>query len=67
MCKSSDSGDDCSGDPSGPAPSQPGLGLTRTGNGLGAKDDGREDEEMVGDADGSDEEELLQVQMKRVL
>ena len=56
--KLSGSGSEVSGDPSGPAPSQPGLGLPGTGNGFGAMDVGREDEEVVGDADvptGSDE------------
>ena len=65
--KSSDSGDECSRDPSCPSRSQPDLGLSRIRNGLGAEDSGRRDEEVAGEVDGSDEEELLQVQMKRVL
>ena len=54
--KSSDSGDECSRDPTGPARA-----------GLRAEDGGRRDEELAGDVEGSDEEELLQVQMKRML
>ena len=40
---------------SGPAPSQPGLGLPGTGSGLGAMDDGREDVVILGGADSSAE------------
>ena len=53
------SGAGVSGDPSCPAPSQPGLVLPRTGSGLGAMDDGREDLVIVGGAEspaGSDTE-----------
>ena len=42
-----------SGDPSCPAPSQPGLGLPGTGSRLGAMDDGREDVVIVGGAESS--------------
>ena len=49
--KISGSGTEVSGDPSCPALSQPGLGLPGTRSGLGAMDDGREDVEVVGEAE----------------
>ena len=53
---------------SGSNPSQLGQGMTGLGSGLGDKDDEGETEGVLGeDEDGSDEEEMAQVQMKRVL
>ena len=53
---------------SGSTPSQLGLGLPGLESGLGAKDDEGKVGEVLGGVDAdSDEEEMTQVQMKRVL
>ena len=53
---------------SGSNPSQLGQGMPGLKSGLGDKDNEGEAEGVLGeDEDGSDEEEMAQVQMKRVL
>ena len=47
-----------SGVPSGSAPTQPGSGFPETGNGLGDKDDGREDVVILDGADLSEDSEM---------